>query len=133
MRHSERRGGGRGESQGVEVLTVGGVILHKVFGLLCCDHVDVTHLHTHNTGSRLNPFRLLVTRYSSIRSLKAVPVGRETHLVSEFDTIELISGLQQLRPEGGRDELGVARQLHDHVCKGVIVSGHGLAAGAREH
>lgn len=41
---------------------------------------------------------------------------RETHLVSEFDTIELVGGLQQLRPEGGGDELGVARQLHNHVC-----------------
>lgn len=29
------------------VLTVGGVVLHKVFGLFGCDHVDVTHLHTH--------------------------------------------------------------------------------------
>lgn len=29
------------------VLTVGGVVLHKVFGLLCCDHIDVTHLHAH--------------------------------------------------------------------------------------
>lgn len=26
------------------LLTMGGVILHKVFGLLRCDHVDVTHL-----------------------------------------------------------------------------------------
>lgn len=25
-------------------LTMGGVILHKVFGLLCCDHINVTHL-----------------------------------------------------------------------------------------
>lgn len=33
-------------------LTMGGVILHKVFRLLCCDHIDVTHLekqtHIHN-------------------------------------------------------------------------------------
>lgn len=36
------------------VLTVGGVVLHKVFGLLCCDHIDVTHLHT-NTHSRSFP------------------------------------------------------------------------------
>lgn len=26
--------------------TMGGVILHKVFGLLCCDHIDVAHLTT---------------------------------------------------------------------------------------
>lgn len=61
------------------LLTMGGVILHKVFGLLCCDHIDVTHL------------------------------------VSEFDTVELVRGLEQLGPEGGGDELGVACQLHDHV------------------
>lgn len=58
---------------------MGGVILHKVFGLLRCDHIDVTHL------------------------------------VSEFDSVELVSGLEQLGPEGGGDELGVAGQLHDHV------------------
>ena len=40
---------------------------------------------------------------------------QETHLVSEFDAVELVSGLEQLRPEGGGDELGVACQLHDHV------------------
>lgn len=39
----------------------------------------------------------------------------KTHLVSEFDTVELVSRLEQLRPEGGGDELGVACQLHDHV------------------
>lgn len=41
--------------------------------------------------------------------------SKETHLVSEFDTVELVRGLQQLRPEGGGDELGVACELHDHV------------------
>lgn len=103
-----RRGGGRGgESRGVGVLTVGGVILHKVFGLLCCDHIDVTHLHTETHSLTLEHARAgYRCRFSS-----------ETHLVSEFDTIELVSGLQQLRPEGGGDELGVARQLHNHVCR----------------
>ena len=40
---------------------------------------------------------------------------QETHLVSEFDTVELVSRLEQLRPEGGGDELGMACQLDDHV------------------
>lgn len=31
------------------LLTMGGVILHKVFGLLRCDHVDVTHLKNTET------------------------------------------------------------------------------------
>lgn len=37
------------------------------------------------------------------------------HLVSELDSVELVSGLQQLWSEGGGDELGVACQLHNHV------------------
>lgn len=40
---------------------------------------------------------------------------QKAHLVSEFDTVELVGGLEQLGPEGGGDELGVACQLHDHV------------------
>lgn len=40
------------------------------------------------------------------------------HLVPELDSIELVGRLQQLRPEGGGDELSVTRQLHDHVCHG---------------
>lgn len=40
---------------------------------------------------------------------------QETHLVSEFDTVELVSRFEQFRPEGGGDELGMACQLDDHV------------------
>lgn len=39
----------------------------------------------------------------------------QTHLVSEFDAVELVGRLEQLGPEGGGDELGVTGQLHDHV------------------
>lgn len=42
----------------------------------------------------------------------------ESHLVSEFDTVELVGRLEKLRPEGGGDELSVACQLHNHVCEG---------------
>lgn len=90
---------------------MGGVILHKVFGLLCSDHVDVTHLHTETHSLTFKPGQAAGYTYV------IVYLSRETYLVSEFDTVELVSGLQQLRPEGGRDELGVARQLHNHVCK----------------
>lgn len=38
-----------------------------------------------------------------------------SHLVPELDAVELVGRLEQLRPEGGGDELGVASQLHDHV------------------
>lgn len=41
---------------------------------------------------------------------------KTSHLVSEFDTVELVSRLQQLGSEGGGDELGVACQLNNHVC-----------------
>ena len=41
--------------------------------------------------------------------------GGISHLVPELDTIELVCRLQQLRSEGGGDELGVAGQRHDHV------------------
>lgn len=47
--------------------------------------------------------------------LERIHVDRFCHLVSELDAVELVGGLEQLRPEGGGDELGVARQLHDHV------------------
>lgn len=46
---------------------------------------------------------------------------QETHLVSEFDAIELVSWFEQLWPEGGGDELGVACQLHDHVWNGQTI------------
>lgn len=105
---------------------MGGVILHKVFGLLRCDHIDVTHLkHAHtraHTESMTN--RCIVLRHSVInnvlklkisRARSPPPLKRAIHLVSEFDAVELVGGFEQLGPEGGGDELGVACQLHNHV------------------
>lgn len=46
---SKLRGGGGGVRRMMKsqkLLTMGGVIFHKVFGLLRCDHIDVTHLNT---------------------------------------------------------------------------------------
>lgn len=36
------------------LLTMGGVILHKVFGLLCCDYINVTHLKTRTNTHTVN-------------------------------------------------------------------------------
>lgn len=56
-----------------------------------------------------------VETFSNTRRLESKNIKREMHLVSEFDAVELVGGFEQLGPEGGGDELGVACQLHNHV------------------
>lgn len=49
------------------------------------------------------------------------------HLVPELDAVELVRVLEQLRPEGGRDELRRRRQLVDHVRdRAPVLSVEGL-------
>lgn len=47
--------------------------------------------------------------------IKGVNRDVERHLVPELDSVELVCRLEQLRSEGGGDELSVARQLNNHV------------------
>lgn len=69
-----------------------------------------TKLRHNNWLEIITMSKLVRRKHPSISFFFAGP-----HLVSEFDTIKLVSRLQQLRPEGGGDELGMSCQLNNHV------------------